>query len=211
MVFKITDYRVKLCATIVRMFICSSIWFKNVWMCVVCAETSSLILPRCDICFIFQIVHLLVCCVCVIVRQLHFSQALQTINWPLQLMNNLSLYFLLSLLLLFFYLLARFRHKPVSVCAAIECVLLIRWAEIRSKNRYSQMSATDVLATEQKGYLNRVISRFEILFVLRCYGMTEVALTLWRSVREVFIKNPLNRRFSDVLGHRWMEAQRAVA
>lgn len=73
------------------------------------------------------------------------------------------------------------------------------------------MFATDVLATEQKGYLNRVISRFEILFVLRCYGMTEVALTLWRSVREVFIKNPLNRRFSDVLGHRWMEAQRAVA
>lgn len=40
------------------------------------------------------------------------------------------------------------------------------------------MSATDVLATEQKGYLNRVISRFEMLFVLRCYDMTEVALTL---------------------------------
>lgn len=73
------------------------------------------------------------------------------------------------------------------------------------------MSATDVLATEQKGYLNRVISRFEMLFVLRCYDMTEVALTLWRSVREVFIKNPLNRIFSDVFGHRWMEAQRAVA
>lgn len=124
MVFKITDYRVKLCATIVRMFICSSIWFKNVWMCVVCAETSSLILPRCDICFIFQIVHLLVCCVCVIVRQLHFSQALQTINWPLQLMNNLSLYFLLSLLLLFFLFAGTISAQTgIGVCGNWMCLV----------------------------------------------------------------------------------------